>query len=100
VDLAAVLTTIVLGAFAIGDVLYLNLRDRASELAALRAVGWSAAALHRLIGYEAAALGLLGAGAGSLAAVGVCVALFGQGGGRPRWRPSPRSRPAPGLCSV
>jgi putative ABC transport system permease protein len=38
VDVIAVATIVLLG---VCDVLYLNLRDRASELAVLRATGWS-----------------------------------------------------------
>jgi putative ABC transport system permease protein len=61
VDAVAVAATVVLGALAVGDVLYLNIRDRAGELAVLQATGWSAAALGRLVGYEGLGIGLLGA---------------------------------------
>jgi ABC-type antimicrobial peptide transport system permease subunit len=50
-------------------VLYLNIRDRAAELATLRAVGWTDSALARLVGYEGLALGATGAVTG--AAVGL-----------------------------
>jgi putative ABC transport system permease protein len=80
VDLVAVLTTVLLGAFAVSDVLYLNTRDRAPELAALRALGWSAGALDRLIGYEGLGIGLLGATAGSGAAIAITLGLLGSGG--------------------
>lgn len=83
VDLAAVLTTILLGVFAVADVLYLNIRQRATELAALRAMGWSRAALHRLITWEGALIGLLGAGTGSLAGLGAARVLFGHTAGLP-----------------
>jgi len=74
VDLLAVVATVVLGAFAVADVLYLNVRDRAAELAALRATGWSDAALGRLIGYEGLGMGLLGAAAG--AGIGLAAAAW------------------------
>ncbi|MEV4463333.1 FtsX-like permease family protein [Micromonospora echinofusca] len=64
-DTMAAVATVLLGAAAVADVLYLNIRDRAAELATLRAVGWSDAALGRLIGYEGLALGMLGAVTGT-----------------------------------
>ncbi|MEU7997872.1 FtsX-like permease family protein [Micromonospora sp. NPDC049060] len=64
-DTMAAVATVLLGAAAVADVLYLNIRDRAAELATLRAVGWSDAALGRLIAYEGLALGLLGAVTGA-----------------------------------
>lgn len=60
VDLAAAITTVVLGVFAIADALYLNIRERAAELAALRACGWSDAELGRMVVYEGAVLGTIG----------------------------------------
>jgi ABC-type antimicrobial peptide transport system permease subunit len=78
VDLVAVATTVLLGVFAVADVLYLNLRERAAELAVLQATGWSSGALLRLIGYEGAGLGLLGALGGAGSAIGLALALFGQ----------------------
>lgn len=77
------LTTILLGVFAVADVLYLNIRQRATELAALRAMGWSRGALHRLITWEGALIGLLGAGTGSLAGLGAARVLFGHTAGLP-----------------
>src|SRR5690606_225358 len=49
VDLAAAVTTVALGVLATADALYLNIRERAAELATLRACGWSDAELGRLI---------------------------------------------------
>ncbi|MFI6899442.1 FtsX-like permease family protein [Streptomyces sp. NPDC050256] len=76
VDVAAGILTAALGAFALADVVYLNVRERDAELAALCATGWSDGELTRLIATEGALLGLagsvLGAGAG-LAATGVFV---------------------------
>lgn len=70
-DTVAAVATVLLGAAAVADVLYLNIRDRAVELATLRAIGWTDAALGRLIGYEGLLLGVLGA---------VCGAALGLGG--------------------
>ncbi|MDO3702532.1 ABC transporter permease [Micromonospora sp. C28SCA-DRY-2] len=60
-DALAATATVLLGAAAVADVLYLNIRDRANELAALRATGWTDPELGRLIGYEGVLLGALGA---------------------------------------
>jgi hypothetical protein len=65
VDLLAIGAILLLSVGAVADVLYLNIRDRAGEFAALRAVGWSDAALTRLVVYEGLGIGLLGAAAGS-----------------------------------
>ncbi len=39
-DYISATVTVLIGAFAVADVLYLNIRERASELATLRALGW------------------------------------------------------------
>lgn len=65
VDLAAAATTVALGVLAITDALYLNVRERSSELAALRACGWSDGELGRMVVYEGAFLGALGATLGA-----------------------------------
>ncbi|WFE51799.1 FtsX-like permease family protein [Micromonospora sp. WMMD1155] len=68
-DTVAAAATVLLGAAAVADVLYLNIRDRAAELATLRAIGWTDADLGRLVGYEGLALGVVGATTG--AAIGL-----------------------------
>ncbi|MFI7487248.1 FtsX-like permease family protein [Micromonospora echinaurantiaca] len=73
-DALAAAATVLLGAAAVADVLYLNIRDRATELAALRATGWTDPELGRLIGYEGLLLGALGALTG--AALGVAGAAW------------------------
>jgi hypothetical protein len=70
-DYVAVAATVLLGAAAVADVLYLGLRERAAELATLRATGWDERALTRLVGYE----GLLIGAAGSL--LGAALGLAG-----------------------
>ncbi|MET8044556.1 FtsX-like permease family protein [Micromonospora sp. NPDC005215] len=64
-DTLAAVVTVLLGAGAVADVLYLNVRDRAAELSTLRAIGWTDAALSRLVGYEGLLIGALGAVAGA-----------------------------------
>ncbi|MEU5965786.1 FtsX-like permease family protein [Micromonospora parva] len=64
-DTLAAVVTVLLGAGAVADVLYLNVRDRAAELSTLRAVGWTDTALSRLVGYEGFLIGALGAVAGA-----------------------------------
>jgi hypothetical protein len=52
--------------------------DRAGELAALRAVGWTDGALARLVGYKGAAIGVLGAAIGSALGLGGAAWLVGD----------------------
>ena len=68
----------VFGTAAVADVLYLNTRDRAAELATLRATGWTDAALGRLIGYEGLLLGALSALAGAGLGLGGAAWLVGD----------------------
>ncbi|WP_262283080.1 FtsX-like permease family protein [Micromonospora sp. MA102] len=77
-DTLAAVATVLLGAAAVADVLYLNIRDRAAELATLRATGWTDAALGRLIGYEGFALGALGAVTGAALGLGGAAWLVGD----------------------
>ncbi|MBX6749357.1 MAG: ABC transporter permease [Micromonosporaceae bacterium] len=77
VDIVAAVATALLGAAAVADVLYLNIRDRAAELAALRATGWSAAALARLVTYEGLGMGLIGALTGAAAGIALAVEFAG-----------------------
>lgn len=65
VDLVAAVTAVCLGLFMVADVLYINVRERAGELATLWATGWSDRALLRLVGYEGLGLGVLGGVTGS-----------------------------------
>jgi hypothetical protein len=68
-DEVAVAATIALGLVAISDLLYLNVRERAAEFAALRATGWSEPTLARLVALEGVGTGLLGAVTGGVAGV-------------------------------
>ncbi|MFC1417900.1 FtsX-like permease family protein [Streptacidiphilus cavernicola] len=74
-DYLAAGVTALLGAVAVADVLYVNIRERASEFALLGATGWSDGQLTRLAGYEAAGLGVLGAVLGAGSALGLATAL-------------------------
>ncbi|HZR48990.1 MAG TPA: ABC transporter permease [Streptosporangiaceae bacterium] len=101
-DLVSAILAVGLGAAAVADVTYLNLRERAGELAALAASGWARRQLGRLLLTEAlitaaagsvagAAIGLAAAadafgltgpvigGAAGAATVGTVVALAGTG---------------------
>jgi ABC-type lipoprotein release transport system permease subunit len=66
-DYIAVAATILLGAASIADVLFLNLRERAGELAILRASGWDDRALGRLVALEGLWTGAIGGLLGALA---------------------------------
>jgi putative ABC transport system permease protein len=74
-DYVAVIAIVLLGAAGVLDVLYLNIRDRAAELATLRATGWDERALARLIGAEGLLIGLAGSLAGGIAGL-LGAALF------------------------
>ena len=63
-DLVAVILTIVLAGLSVADVLFLNLRDRAAEIATLRTVGWGETHLATVIALEGVGLGILGGIAG------------------------------------
>jgi ABC-type lipoprotein release transport system permease subunit len=76
-DYLAVAAMIFLSAAAVADVLYLNVRDRAAELATLRATGWDETVLGRLIAAEGLAIGALGGSTGAL--VGLCAAALFAG---------------------
>ena len=71
VDYFAVAATIALGGLATADVLYLNVRERAGEFAALRAMGWTERALSRLVSWEGLVIGGTGAVVGAAAGVGL-----------------------------
>lgn len=77
-DYVAVGAILLLGALAVGDVTYLNIRDRASELATLRAAGWPERKLRRLLTLEGAGTGALGALAGAALGV-VATTAFASG---------------------
>ncbi|HEY7223950.1 MAG TPA: ABC transporter permease [Micromonosporaceae bacterium] len=75
VDLVAVLATVILGLVAVADMLYLSIQERSEEFAALRAIGWSDAAVGRLVAYEGVGIGVLGVAMGVAAGL-VSTATF------------------------
>ncbi|MEV5443081.1 ABC transporter permease [Streptomyces sp. NPDC052644] len=78
VDIAAAIGTALLGALAVADVVFLGIRERAPEFALLRATGWSAPHLVRLVLYEAVLMGLMGAATGAAAGAAAVVRLTGS----------------------
>jgi putative ABC transport system permease protein len=78
VDYIAAGATVTLGVVTVVDVVFLNIRERAAELATMRSFGWRDTALARLVITEGAIIGL----AGSLAGAGIglvsAAALAGQ----------------------
>jgi ABC-type antimicrobial peptide transport system permease subunit len=74
-DYLAAGITALLGAVSIADVLYINVRERSAEFALLRSTGWLDRHLSRLAAYEATVLAVLGAVAGTAAALGITAAL-------------------------
>jgi hypothetical protein len=78
VDYVAVATVLALGAFAVGDVLYLNVRERAAEFAALQATGWTGRQLGRLVTWEGLLVGLLGSVVGAGVGLAATARFAGQ----------------------
>jgi putative ABC transport system permease protein len=78
VDYLSAALAIGLGVASVADVLYLNLRERAPELAALAATGWQRRHLNRMALYEGAGIGLLGSLAGGVVGLALAWALGGS----------------------
>ncbi|HEX6419326.1 MAG TPA: ABC transporter permease [Acidimicrobiales bacterium] len=78
VDYVAVAAVLALGAVAVGDVLYLNVRERAPELAVLRATGWTERHVARLVVREGALLGLAGSVVGAVAGLAAAAVFAGE----------------------
>jgi putative ABC transport system permease protein len=66
VDYVAVGATVLLGVLAVADVVFLNIRERASELATIRSFGWRESSLARLVVTEGAMIGVAGSLAGAV----------------------------------
>jgi putative ABC transport system permease protein len=82
VDYVAVTATIVLGVLAVADVMFLNIRERAAELATIRSFGWRESALTRLVVTEGAVIGAVGALAGAALGLAGAAEFAGQLPGR------------------
>ncbi len=78
VDYVAVIATVALGVLAVADVIFLNIRDRAAELATIRAFGWRESALTRLVVTEGAVIGVSGSIIGAAAGLIAAANLAGQ----------------------
>jgi putative ABC transport system permease protein len=78
VDYVAVAATVTLGVLAVADVVFLNIRERASELAAFRAFGWRGSTVRRLVITEGAIIGLAGSLAGAALGLAGAAAFTGQ----------------------
>ena len=78
VDYIAVGAIVALGVLAVADVLFLNIRERAAELATIRAFGWRDSALARLVVSEGAVIGVGGSLAGAAAGLAATAEFAGQ----------------------
>jgi putative ABC transport system permease protein len=78
VDYVAVVATVALGVLAVADVIFLGIRERATELAVIRAFGWREATLSRLVVTEGAIIGLAGSLAGAAIGLGAAADFAGQ----------------------
>jgi putative ABC transport system permease protein len=76
-DLASAVLAVGLGAATVADITYLNLRERAAELAALAATGWGRRELSRLLAAESLAVAVLGSAVGAV--VGLIAAAYAFG---------------------
>nr|MBA2295519.1 ABC transporter permease [Actinomycetota bacterium] len=74
-DFVSVGLVIALAGLSLADVLYLNLRERAAELATLRTLGWHERHLAAVVALEALTLGTTGSVAGALGGVGTGLTL-------------------------
>jgi ABC-type antimicrobial peptide transport system permease subunit len=74
-DYLSVALSLLLGAAGAVDVLVLSQRERAGDLAVLRATGWTSRNLARLTLYEGVGLALLGGFTGSVVGLAVVTAL-------------------------
>jgi len=63
---------------SVADVCFLNMRERAGELASLRATGWRARDLRRMVLLEGALTGLVGSGLGGALGVGLAAWIGGR----------------------
>ena len=75
-DVISALLAVGLGAAAVADVTYLNLRERAGELAALEASGWGRRQIGTLLSVEGLLTALVGAiGGGSVGLIAAAIAF-------------------------
>ena len=77
-DYAAAAATFALAGIGVGNLMYLNIRDRGSELATLRATGWTEHHLRRLLLAEGALIGAIGGILGAALGLAAALALIGS----------------------
>jgi putative ABC transport system permease protein len=82
VDYVAVVATVALGVLAVVDVLFLNISERASELATIATFGWRESHLGRLIITEGALIGITGSLLGAAVGLAGAAEFAGQFPGR------------------
>jgi putative ABC transport system permease protein len=78
VDYVAAVATAALGVLAVADVVFLNIRERASELATIRSFGWRDAALARLVVTEGVIIGVIGSLIGATSGLGAAAWFAGH----------------------
>ncbi len=78
VAIVSAILVIVLGIVSLTDVLIISMQERRNELGVLSATGWRQRDLRRLVLTEAAILGALGAGLGTVAGITAVVLLGGS----------------------
>jgi ABC-type lipoprotein release transport system permease subunit len=78
VDYVAAGATVVLGVLAVADVVFLNIRERAAELATMGSFGWRDTVLARLVVTEGAAIGVIGSLAGAGLGLGAAAWFAGH----------------------
>lgn len=84
-DLWASLGLFALAGIGVAHVLGIQVRERATELATLRATGWRTTSLIEVLGLQGLALGLFGAAVGGGAALAFDLGVLGTGGAVGRW---------------
>jgi putative ABC transport system permease protein len=78
VDYVAVAATVALGVLTVADVVFLNIRERAAELATIRSFGWRESAMVRLVVTEGAVIGIAGSLAGAALGLAGAAEFAGQ----------------------
>jgi putative ABC transport system permease protein len=78
VDYIAAGATVALGVLAVADVVFLNITERAAELATIRSFGWRDTTLARLVITEGAIIGVTGSLAGAGLGLGAAAWFAGQ----------------------
>jgi putative ABC transport system permease protein len=78
VDYVAAGATVALGVLAVADVVFLNITERAAELATIRSFGWRDTTLARLVITEGAIIGVTGSLAGAGLGLGAAAWFAGQ----------------------